>query len=98
MTITVPRGHGPLGITCIKSAGRVTSVLPGSSAAAAGLQTFDRITAVNGVPLVSSLSQVVAGLGEKLSEGVPLQLSIERPPASEHSCIKHALTLEQVTS
>jgi C-terminal processing protease CtpA/Prc len=64
---------------CITDTARVIEITPGSSADGAGLHTFDRISAVNGEPLMGPLSSAIAAV----PLGGTLELTIERPPAAD---------------
>ena len=60
LNLSLVRENGTLGLTCIMDTSRVTSVRAGSAAEKAGVQPFDRITAVNGEQLTGSLGSAVA--------------------------------------
>ena len=59
-SVNVQRANGTLGLTLTLSTARVTKVLENSTAAHAGLQIFDRITAVNGEKLLGKLGDALA--------------------------------------
>tara|TARA_B110001452_G_scaffold192165_1_gene162228 strand:+ start:316 stop:1035 length:720 start_codon:yes stop_codon:yes gene_type:complete len=77
-TILVQKTEDGFGLT-LNEMGRIAAVDPGSPAAVAGLQKFDRISHVDGVPLSSSisLSHCIVGKEEVL-------FGVERPPMSLH--------------
>lgn len=77
-TVLVQRTDGGFGMT-LNEMGRIASVDLGSPAETAGLQKFDRISHVDGVPLSdsASLSDCIVGKEEVL-------FGVERPPMSLH--------------
>ncbi|KAL1511278.1 hypothetical protein AB1Y20_006085 [Prymnesium parvum] len=81
-TVRLTRSTGSLGLSTTLDTVRVMSVVPGSAAAAAGLQPLDRIVGLNGAPLAGALGEALAA-----AEGLALELRVERPPASEHARI-----------
>ena len=60
--LSVARGNGTLGLALILDTSRVTNVTAGSAAEHAGVCVFDRVIAVNGMPLSGPLGGAVAAV------------------------------------
>ncbi|KAL1507239.1 hypothetical protein AB1Y20_008088 [Prymnesium parvum] len=83
LDITVARSSGKLGLVLTMNSSRVMQVTKGSAAESSGIRSFDRIIAVNGSPVTTTLGDLLA-----IQQGTTIVLRVERPPPSEHQKIK----------